>query len=572
MTVTINPSSISNKKQRRLAIIGGGSSGLICLKNAIDALADWEIVCFEKSDCITGCWGNPYPGFVSTSTKYTTQFASFPVQDGNVSSDGGSSRSEFFCNAEYGKYLEEFAAKFQLHSSIRLGHQVDRVSRSPQNSSWHLTYRTRNKDAISEPTTEVFDVIVICTGLAAQAKAIDSLVPQISLAQLISTDGLSQIRNHRIVIFGGGESAVDYAQRLSQPVLENKVYLSLQSGVRVSPRYHPIRGVPSDFLRNRLMLSIHPDLRNWIGQRFVEARIMQQERFERWFPPQHSNSEQVSRSLDSDQGLNERSIHQARKEWAYKLTKAAKDDLFNMFHNKSDDFLDSVARKRIEIVGPPVDASLEKFRCFDSTDVVEVCPDRILPAIGYRSTLQMVVGDSIRLSDFYLGCCHQSYPDLFLVGFARPIIGNIPTISEMQSQFVCGLITGRFTRPGRIVELNSANQAENAQRFAKLNREAIYPVEMFPYCDALARLMNSYPSLPQIRSFRTWFRMQLSPATTMHYAFRNPETRGFFEDAPIYMPTRLVLLLLMLKPIDATYRIVKALQRYVTMRLGQQKA
>ncbi len=572
MTDSLNPLALRNANRSRLAIIGGGSSGLICLKNAIDTLVDWEIVCFERSDRITGCWGNPYPGFVSTSTKYTTQFASFPVQDGNVRPDGGVSRSEFFCDAEYGQYLEEFAAKFRLHPYIRLGHQVDRVGRCPADSGWLVTFRSPDKHATSEPVTEAFDALVICTGLAAQAKSIDSLVPQIDLAQLNTADGLSQIRNHRIVIFGGGESAVDYAQRLSQPALANKVYLSLQSGVRVSPRYHPIRGVPSDFLRNRLMLSIHPDIRNWIGQRFVEARIMQQERFERWFPPKHEISTRVNDSVESIQELDEQMVDQARKEWAYRLTKAAKDELFNMFHNKSDDFLESVARKRIEIIGSPVDSSLENFHCFDSTDVVAVRPDRILPAIGYRSTLQMLVGDSIRLSDFYLGCCHQEYPDLFLIGFARPIIGNIPTISEMQAQWVCGLIAGRFIRPNRIVELNAANQTVNSQRYAKLNREAIYPVEMFPYCDALARLMNSYPSLPQLRSFRTWFRMQLSPATTMHYAFRNPVTREFFDEAPIYMPTRLVLLLLMLKPIDAIYRIVKVIQRYTTTRTGQQKA
>jgi cation diffusion facilitator CzcD-associated flavoprotein CzcO len=55
-------------RSRRLAIVGGGSSGLVTLKHALDALPDWEIVCFEKSATTTGCWGDPYPGFVSTST------------------------------------------------------------------------------------------------------------------------------------------------------------------------------------------------------------------------------------------------------------------------------------------------------------------------------------------------------------------------------------------------------------------------------------------------------------------------------------------------------------------------
>ena len=47
------------------------------------------------------------------------------------------------------------------------------------------------------------------------------------------------LKNKSIVVIGGGESAVDYANRLAQPELNNEVYLSLHSGIRVSPRYHP---------------------------------------------------------------------------------------------------------------------------------------------------------------------------------------------------------------------------------------------------------------------------------------------------------------------------------------------
>ena len=232
-----------------------------------------------------------------------------------------------------------------------------------------------------------------------------------------------------------------------------------------------------------------------------------------------------------------------------------------MFHNKSDDFLDFVARGRIKIVGPPVDASMETFYQFESKEEVSVRPTKILPAIGYKSTLSQIAGDSLRLTDFYLGCCHVTFPDLFLVGFARPIIGNIPSISEMQAEYVCGLIEGRFSRPERIAELNAADQQHNLARFSKLDLEAVYPVEMFSYCDILSRRMNTYPSLRRIGSVRTWWRMQISPATTMHYQYSDPQARRFYERAPVYMPILLVLFLLMLKPIDWAYRALRWLRR-----------
>jgi len=542
--------------RRRLAIIGGGSSGLICLKNAVDLLADWDIVCFEKSDRVTGCWGDPYPGFVSTSTKYTTQFACFPQFDATITSDGGRSCNEFFRDDEYGRYLDAFADKFSLHRNINLHSQVDSLCRDTSKGGWKLAI-TCTQDGQSKTTTEHFDSVVLCSGLAAEPKPFDGDIECLSVSELNHRAGLGHVTNKCIVVIGGGESAVDYASRLASPALNNDVFLSLQSGIRVSPRYHPIRGVPSDFLRNRLMLSIHADLRNWIGQRFVVARIKYQRAFEWFFPSSHSRPELTTTPSNATQ----REVDQIRKKWAYKLTKTAKDDLFNMFHNKSDDFLNAVADGRITILGTPVDNQFTTFHSFDSNCQEKVVPDMVVPAIGYRAQLEELSAGKIRLADFYLGCCHVTYPDLYLVGFARPIIGNIPTISEMQSQFVCSLIAGEVLRPSRIAELHRVDLATRTVRYRKINMNTVYPVEMFPYCDKLAKQMNKYPAPFSVGSLLLWCRMQLAPATTLHYGYGDAELRERYRSAPVYMPVILVLLLLLLKPVNLVYRVFRGLRR-----------
>lgn len=536
---------------KRLAIIGCGSSGLISLKATIDALPDWEIVCFERGDQITGVWGNPYAGFVSTSTKYTTQFTCFPVRDAVVESDGGESRAEFFRNGEYGEYLNRFADAFQLRSHIMLNHQVERLERAASGQGWSITYRHASGEGEQDSLTEHFDAVVICTGLTAECKELETKLPKLSPRELNAPGGLAEVKGERIVVFGGGESAVDYATRLAQPHLGNEVYLSLRTGVRVSPRYHPIRGVPSDFLRNRLMLSIHPVLRNWIGQRFVEARMLHQERFEKWFPSKSANQKETAQP-----------DHQAiKKEWAYRLTKGAKDELFNMFHNKSDDFLDGVADGRIKIVGEPVDEAMSRFYAFQSDEQVEVSPTKILPAVGYKSTLAAISGGSLSLADFYLGCVHATNPDIYLVGFARPVIGNIPSISEMQANYIAALISGEVKRPTDIAEQHALAQKANFARYPRLDLEIIYPVEMFPYCDYLARQMKIYPSVKRAGSLREWWRIQLQPATTAHYYYQDEPTHRFFGSAPVYMPSVFVLILLMLKPLDWGFRLVRRLFR-----------
>ncbi|PHS13749.1 MAG: hypothetical protein COA78_06580 [Blastopirellula sp.] len=539
-----NLSQDKSKPQLRLAIIGGGSSGLISLKNSLDLLPDWEIVCFEKSDQIIGCWGNPYPQFVSTSTKYTTQFACFPKFDALCLPDHGASRSEFFRDDEYGQYLEEFADEFALRSHIKLKTSVENICRDAEDAGWNLTIRDGSQTE-AETREERFDHVILCTGLAAQPKQIDSEIESLSVAELNHAKGLSHIKDKKIVVIGGGESAVDYANRLARPELKNEVYLSLKSGIRVSPRYHPIRSVPSDFLRNRLMLSIHPDIRNWIGQRFVEWRIQYQETFEWLFPKSKGESEPAETSQES--------INQNRKDWAYKLTKTAKDDLFNMFHNKSDDFLDAVGDDRISIIGESIDNRFTTFHEYDSDQEIEVRPDLIVPAVGYRSILNELSEGEIQLPDFYLGCCHVNYSDLFLVGFARPIIGNIPTISEVQAQFVCGMIDGKYQRPEEIEAIHRADSDFRKLRYKNLNRESVYPVEMFPYCDHLTRLMHTFPTVKSVGSLFAWCRMQLAPATTLHYLRDETAVRDSSKPVPIYMPPVLIAILLVLKPISWFY-------------------
>ena len=461
--------------RKRLAIIGCGSSGLITLKYALEFLPDWEVTCFEQSDSITGCWGNPYPGFVSTSTKYSTQFACFPICGATMNADGGESREEFFRNDEYGQYLTAFAAEFHLHEHVVLNTRVEGLRAKP-NGGWTLELSGACE------SKESFDAVVICTGLAAKAKPISADIAQLSVSELNRPEGLGHIENKRIVVVGGGESAVDYANRLSHPALGNEVFLSLHSGVRVSPRYHPVRGVPSDFLRNRLMLSIDPDIRNWLGQIFVKLRIKYERQFRLLFPAKRCDS--------SDE--TDASLHR-RKDWTMRLTMAAKDDLFNMFHNKSDDFLEAVGDERIKIIGPATDDSFREYFPFGADDTenrIAVDADYIVPAIGYESTLEKLTGGQHSLDEFWLGCCHAERHDLFLIGFARPIIGNIPTISEMQARYVCGLIAGAFERPDDLEQRHESDRRFRQSRYGKLNLMATYPVEMFPYCDRLARLMK----------------------------------------------------------------------------------
>src|SRR5215212_12135711 len=110
----------------KIAVIGAGSSGLVTLKYLLEAYPATDVVCFEKSHSVRGCWGDPREGFVSTSTKFTTQFSCFRKWSPEAASR--QNFEEFYRGAEFGDYLEAFAAHFHLMERIRFGVEVRQLT------------------------------------------------------------------------------------------------------------------------------------------------------------------------------------------------------------------------------------------------------------------------------------------------------------------------------------------------------------------------------------------------------------------------------------------------------------
>jgi cation diffusion facilitator CzcD-associated flavoprotein CzcO len=524
---------------KRIAVVGAGSSGLITLKYVLDSFPESEVVCFEKGFTVHGCWGNLGPEFISTSTKYATQFSCFPVYDATLSEP--SEFTEFYRGGEFGAYLERFADQFGLKKHIQFGSSLTAVRRIED--QWELAI-----ERFGEPSLHHFDTLFLCTGLVNEPRPIDA-----SETTATVTADYKEICGKKVVVIGGGESAVEIARTLAEPQRNNRVYLSLRSGIRVSPRYHPIKGVPSDYLRNRLMLSIHENIRNWVGDRFVSFRIRYSGLLRLLFP--------------ATQGISslEREKQKVKKHWELKLKARAKGELFNMFHNKSDLFLEAVADGRIQIIGPSTDTRHTNFLDFDQQQSIEIDPEVVVPSTGYRSKLPEISNGEISLKDFYLGCAHAKYHNLMLVGFARPIIGNIPSISEMQAKYTVGLLAGKWSIPKKVGAIQESCHLKTKKRFPALDTDSIYPVDHLPYCDELAKKMGSYPSPFRVRSLTTWLKIKLTPASPLHYVDEQFD-RERIEKQPIYSPRLLTAFLLSVKLFDLPYQILDRVRSWMNDR------
>ncbi|MCB0354748.1 MAG: FAD/NAD(P)-binding protein, partial [Bdellovibrionales bacterium] len=202
---------------KSIAIVGAGSSGLITLKYVLDAFPNAQIVCFEKGSSVRGAWGNMGDSFVSTSSKYATQFRCFQQYDAQL--DPHNQYGEYYRGDEFGRYLDRFADEFSLRKYISF--ETELVHLTLTHQTWCLTLRRDGRETVAE-----FDGVFLCTGLVRKRReiAIDDGGPAIRY-------DVDAIQNQRVMIVGGGESAVDMANQLAEESRNNTVYLSLRSGV-----------------------------------------------------------------------------------------------------------------------------------------------------------------------------------------------------------------------------------------------------------------------------------------------------------------------------------------------------
>ena len=315
-----------------------------------------------------------------------------------------------------------------------------------------------------------------------------------------------QIKGNTILITGGGESAVDKAAKFAK---NNKICLSLRSGIRLSPRIHPIRGVPSDYLRNEMLLRIKETWRNYLGHKFVRLVKMFYTSIQRLTIPKediwHTSDESKRRKLE----LN--------------LIDNAKDKLYNVYHTKNDEFLNYA--HNIELLGQIVEHTKNciTINKFASKDTVVIKPDIVIDCTGYASNLNHL-SYMLSVSDFTYGVVHKSDETVFLSGYVRPVIGNIPTICELQAQLICDIIKGKVQRPSAL-EYHK-DRINQMQKYPNLDTTSVYPTDMFPYCEKLGKRLR--------KNTNTW-KTLLTPFTTLRY-FPTEKNNKIIQSAKIYMP------------------------------------
>ncbi|SCF16860.1 Predicted flavoprotein CzcO associated with the cation diffusion facilitator CzcD [Micromonospora chokoriensis] len=245
----------------QVAVIGAGAAGLAAVKALRDVGA--AVVCFEATDQVGGLWvyGSPdspaYRTLHLNTSRGRTQFADHPMP---------TDWPDYPDHTRVAGYLADYVDRFGLGEHIRLRHAVERVTRNPD-GTW--TVAASGPDAPVEVTV---DAVVVANGHNRVPKLPEPSYPGTCTAeQMHSHDyrGPEQLTGRRVLVVGGGNSAMDIAVDASYTA--TRTLLSLRRGVWVVPKY--LLGRPSDTLNGALARRLPWRLRQRISQTMLSTTV-----------------------------------------------------------------------------------------------------------------------------------------------------------------------------------------------------------------------------------------------------------------------------------------------------------
>lgn len=226
----------TNAEGFKACIIGAGCSGFTMAKR----LADYGLAydCFEASDNIGGNWyyNNPnklsscYQSLHIDTSKYRLAFEDYPVPE---------DWPDFPHHAQLLEYFHDYVDHFDLRKSITFNTRVETAS-PLEGGRWQVT--------LSTGETRDYDALLVCNGHHWDARMPDYPGEfagyQVHSHYYRDPFAPYDFRGKKVMVVGGGNSAMDISSELSQRPLAERLYISMRRGVWVLPKY--MNGQPAD--------------------------------------------------------------------------------------------------------------------------------------------------------------------------------------------------------------------------------------------------------------------------------------------------------------------------------------
>ncbi|XP_066547936.1 flavin-containing monooxygenase 5 [Amia ocellicauda] len=476
---------------RRIAIIGGGSSGLACVKCCLDE--GLEPVCFESSEDIGGLWrfketpesdrASIYHSVIINTSKEMMCFSDFPIP---------AHFPNYMHHSLIMDYFRMYAEHFQLLPHIRFQTRVRSVEQRPdfsQSGQWQVV--TVDREGREE--SSVFDGVLVCTGHHVHPHLPLQDFPGIETftgKYFHSRDYKSpeEFRGKSVVVIGIGNSGGDIAVELSR--VTDKLFLSTRRGAWILNRVGA-GGVPGDMQFGRVAGTLQGVL-----------------------------------PLGFYSSLGEKHLNSRFNHKLYSLQ--PKHRLFSQHPTVNDELPNRILSGRVQ-----VRPNVREFRggavVFEDGSVEEGV-HAVVFATGYRFSFPFLSDSVLPVQDNRATLYKHVFPPalqhhtLAVVGLVQPL-GAIMPIAEMQARWATRVFQGLNKLPPQDAMLKDIEKKrENmAKRYVSSQRHTIQ-VDYMPYMDELAEQFGVRPSVLALllRDPRLGLRVLLDPCTPYQYRLCGP--------------------------------------------------
>ena len=465
----------------RIAIIGGGASGLVAAKSALE----WglEPVLFEARHHTGGLWtadeGLVWNTLHTNLSKWSCSFSDHPWPN---------TAADFPAAGELLAYLASYKKAFGLDRVVRAGCAVKSVDR--ENGAWKVVWQENGATH-----GESFAHVIVAAGVFGKA-----YVPPIAgletyegtLIHSASYKDAARFKNMRVGVVGSSFSAVEIACDLAAAGRE--VVLMFRRSQWILPRYMPGSGVPLDLaLYARGAMAPDPN----------ESAADVNRRRANYFAATFGNPGDVHPALhvEADEGPP--------------------------FVAISDDLARHVASRRITPVKSreftigakgPTTAEGADIAC----DALILCTgfdcdltflDRdVLTAIAYRRNDRFVpfVANKAVL--------HPDVPGVAFVGMYR---GPYFAVMELQARWATGVLSGAIAAPSRQDGLKGVTDEAGIR--AQVPQPQFPHANYVEFADSLGREIGVIPEATQAGEYAKM--LDQGPCIPAHYRLLGPHAR-----------------------------------------------
>jgi len=415
-----------------ICIVGSGQSGLTTCKTFIEK--GYNIIILEKNSN-NGLFSNikEKDYFHWSSSRYISGFSDFPINK---------KIPEWFTIKQYSDYLNSYKKRFNLDKFIQYNSNVINCIQN-EKEEWIIEYILNKKIK----SYLICKKLIICSGLN-QVPKFPEIINNFT-GEIIHTDQVyinmkkvdwyNKFTNKKVLLIGGGESAFDIGHIITN--YTNKLYYSTKNYIEWF-----YQGNEPDNIKNR---------KNKIYEKIKQKKEEDITTNEKCFIKSFINRNISNMSLPTDTQLSysEYSLPEPISELWHNLGRLllfsrSKDcskcihsnkklcsindtpeNLFNKYVVKRTDFIYDLFEEKVKVVYYPI--KIDGRNIYTKDGIINNV-DIIVCATGYRKEF-LFLDKKIYTNGFIKKIIPKNTKNIAFIGFARPTMGSISNIAEIQS-------------------------------------------------------------------------------------------------------------------------------------------